>query len=193
MNALNNPFATDRVERMLAFRPEWAETTWEEIELRWQAINHRATLTGHHGSGKTTFLDAWEKRLIKNGHEVISLFFNRERRLLSPTDWQALKDCTGKIILLDGEEQLNWWARRKFYQLSQQADGVLVTRHSPGKFPPLLHFEADIRTLELCIQELAPKHHHTLSPQLERWWQQSNGNIREVLLKCYDVLARSDV
>jgi hypothetical protein len=193
VNALNNPFATDRVERALAFRPEWAGTTWKEIELRWKHLDHHVTLTGHHGSGKTTFLDAWKKRLIENGHEVISLFFNRESRSLSPADWQALKNCTEKTILLDGEEQLNWWARRKFYQLSQQADGVLVTRHGPGKLPTLLHFESDIKTLELCIHQLAPEHHQTLSPHLEVWWQQCNGNIREILLKCYDVLGRSDV
>jgi len=191
VNALNNPFATDRVERVLAFRPEWAGTTWKEIELRWKSLNHHATLTGHHGSGKTTFLDAWKKRLIEDGHEVVSLFLNRESRSLTPVGWQALENCSGKTILLDGEEQLSWRARRKFHQLCQQADGVLVTRHSRGKLPTLLHFESDIRTLELCIQQLAPEHHQILSPRLELWWQQCNGNIREILLKCYDALGNT--
>ena len=188
MNALNNPFATDRVERVLAFKPEWAGTTWKEIELRWQSLNRRATLTGRHGSGKTTFLDVWGKRLSKDGHEVVSLFLNRESRSLTPADWLALENCAGKTILLDGEEQLNWRARRKFYRLTQPAKGILVTRHSNGKRPNLLHLDPDLDLIHRCVRELSPDLYPQLAPQLPKLWKKHAGNLRHILLDCHDAV-----
>lgn len=188
MNARENPFATDRIEQLLVFNPEWCGTTWSEIDTQWQKLGRRASLTGRHGAGKTTFIDAWQKRLHQNGHQTVRLFLNRECHTLQSNHWNSLKNCSGKIILLDGEEQLGWLARRKFYQYSKHAKGLLVSRHSQGKLPPLLDFHPDIQTVEHCIQKIAPDHFGQLSPHLADWWQQHDGNIRHILLRCYDTL-----
>lgn len=188
MNARDNPFATDRVERLLRFRPEWSGTRWKDIDQRWKNLGKRATLTGRHGSGKTTFLGAWQNRLAANGHEIIYLFFNRQDRSPTLAHWQALGDCQGKTILLDGEEQLNWRARMKLYRLARNADGLLVTRHNKGKLPTLLHFDPGIDVLKQCVQTLAPYHADQLSVHLPGWWRTDDGNIREVLLRCYDAV-----
>jgi hypothetical protein len=195
MQARDNPFATDRVERVLAFNPEWAGTTWHAIETRWQKLGRRAILTGRHGSGKTTFLDAWKNRLsqnnqdIQDGHETLDLFLNREKTTLTPESWLALENCTEKTIILDGEEQLSWLARRKFHRLTRNAHALLVTRHRPSNLPTLLHLDPDITTLHLCVQQLAPDHYPRLTPDLPTWWNQTQGNIREALLLCYDAMA----
>ena len=171
---------------MLAFRPEWSGPSWDTIDQRWNELHHRAALIGRHGSGKTTFLDAWNRRLLKNSCEVEQLFLNRETTNLSEDAWQILEDCTGKIILLDGEEQLNWIQRRRFYQLTQKAAGLLVTRHREGKLPTLQHFDPSIEILHTAVRELAPDHFEQLAPQFPHWWKDYHGNIREILLRCYD-------
>ncbi|MCP5536820.1 MAG: hypothetical protein H7A51_11400 [Akkermansiaceae bacterium] len=188
MNARDNPFATDRVERLLAFRPEWSGTDWNTIDGRWKNNNHRGTLTGRHGSGKTTFIDAWKKRLTGQGDHVICFFLNRDQRDLSPGHWQQLENCADSTVILDGEEQLSWLARRRFYQLTSRTSGLLVSRHEGGKLPELLHFDPDLRILRLCIEHLAADHYQQLSPHLVDWWEQTHGNIREVLLRCYDAV-----
>lgn len=189
--ARHNPFATDRMEHMLAFDPSWANTSWEAIDQQWHLFNQRAAITGRHGAGKTTFLDAWKNRLTANGHEIVSLFLNRDHPSFSAQDWETIKNSSGKIILLDGEEQLDWKDRRAFYQLSKQSAGLLVTRHRKNHLPVLAHLEPDIQILQRCIEKLAPEYHDQLSPHLPKWWKQSKGNTREVLLKCYDVVSQS--
>ncbi|MBT8036654.1 MAG: hypothetical protein KJO21_03825 [Verrucomicrobiae bacterium] len=188
MQAHDNPFATDRVERLLTFNPAWADTSWPSIETRWQKLGRRATLTGRHGSGKTTFLDAWKKRLHQDGHESLDLFLNRENSTLDPKSWQALAHCIGKTIILDGEEQLSWIARRKFYALTRDAHALLVTRHRASKLPCLLHLDPAISLLDRCVQALAPDHYDALRTHFPSWWHQTRGNIRESLLLCYDAV-----
>ena len=186
ISARHNPFATDRVERMLSYHPEWSGTSWQEIDQRWQALNRRAALIGRHGSGKTTFIDAWKARLIDQGCGVTHLFLNRETSRLSGDDWRVLEDGAGNVIILDGEEQLNWSQRRQFYQLTQKAAGLLVTRHRLGKLPPLQHFAPSIEVLHACVRQLAPDCYDQLAPMFPTWWKEDHGNIREILLRCYD-------
>lgn len=195
MQAHDNPFATDRVERVLAFKPEWAGTSWDSLETRWQELNRRATLTGRHGAGKTTFLDAWKNRLSQkhqDDHQILALFLNRESRTLKPESWLALEKCTKKTILLDGEEQLSWFARRKFHYLTRNAHALIITRHRKSSLPCLLHLDPDITTFHRCVQLLAPDHYARLKPDLQVWWYQTHGNIREALLLCYDAMGRVD-
>lgn len=182
--AHNNPFATDRVERVLRFRPEWAGTSWQELDARWQHCGQRACLTGRHGAGKTTFIDAWADRQAPA--RVLRLFLNRDHSSILSGDWSALAGAKGKIVILDGEEQLGWRQRRKFYRLTADADGLLVSRHRRGQLPTLLHFDPDIEMLERCVQALAPEHLDHLRPDFPIWWKQHRGNIREILLRCYD-------
>ena len=182
MRAHENPFSTDRIERLLYYRPEWVGMSWEELETRWQQLGCKGSLIGPHGAGKTTLLDKWVKRIESQGHEVVRLFLNRENRKI--TDWSVIANATKKVIILDGEEQLDWLARRKFYRLSSNAKGVVVTRHSKGKLPILLTITPSIEVLHLCIQEVAPE--MTDLPQLTEWWKEEKGNIRHVLLRCYD-------
>ena len=167
MLARYNPFATDRVERLLTFQPEWSGTTWEELEKKWVSQNYRATITGRHGTGKTCFLNTWATRLRHASKQApIRIFLNTEQPKVTDSQWENLAHSQGKTIILDGEEQLGLHARMKFYRLTKNASSVLVTRHSQGKLPTLIHFNPDIHMLHKCIKKLAPDHYQQLSPQL---------------------------
>lgn len=187
MLARDNPFATDRVEQILTFNPAWTGHTWIDLDQQWQRLGQRATITGKHGAGKTCFLDAWSDRVKNNlSTPVLRLFLNQEKKNFSHHEWQSLTHCQGKTIILDGEEQLGLRARNKFYRLTQNASGLLVTRHTPGKLPTLAHLDPDIRILHSCIKKLAPDHYAQLSPQLPTLWKNHHANIRHILLECYD-------
>lgn len=193
MSARHNPFATDRVERLLAFQPGWASTVWSEIETRWNKLGCRAAITGRHGSGKTTCLDAWQLRLEQQGRDVQRIFLNRDRRKLAEADWQGLRYCAGKVVLLDGEEQLAWVDRQRLQRLSRSADGLLVSRHrrfslTGLSLPVVLHLDPGTEVLRRCVQILAPDQLDLLEPQLKIWWRQEKGNIRQILLRCYDAM-----
>ncbi len=112
MNASENPFATDRTQRLLAFRPEWAGTTMPELTAQWEKLNRRAEILGRHGAGKSTLLDSWKLQLKSNNQPYIHIFLNRAQKQLSDNQWQEITNCHGKTILIDGEEQLSWYARK---------------------------------------------------------------------------------
>jgi len=182
MRAHENPFSTSRIEEILTFRPEWLGFTWNDIEQRWSECNYRASIIGPHGSGKTTLLDAWAKRMKNDGQEVIHCFLNQEKPNLE--HWEELADSRGKIIILDGEEQLSFMMRRKLYKITAHSKGILVTRHSKGKLSTMMNLKPDISILRRCIQEIDPSLKSL--PELEKWWIEERGNIRMILLRCYD-------
>lgn len=192
MRACDNPFSTTKVERTLGFDPQLNGTSWEAIESRWLELGKRAALIGPHGAGKTTFIDAFAKRLHARGVEIYRLFLNTEASIISSDQWHELSNCQGKVVILDGEEQLSFLQRRRFYKLTHSATGVLISRHSKGKLPSLLDFTPRMETLEHCVKMLAPAHYEQLAPSLDHWWIVHRGNIREILLRCYDRMTKID-
>ncbi|BDS06825.1 hypothetical protein NT6N_18650 [Oceaniferula spumae] len=190
MTARDNPFATDRAERLLRFRSEWIGSSMSELTSRWEKLHRRAAITGRHGAGKSTLLDSWATHLGVQNQPVTRLFLNRDTRTLTPDQWHAIEDCHGKTILLDGEGHLSWKERRKVHQLSQNAAGLLVTRHKKGSLPILCHLNPDIEILHRCVRKLAPEEYPSLAPNFPRWWKQHRGNIRDILLECYDSITR---
>ena len=176
----------------MGFDPQLNDTSWETIETRWLELRQRAALIGPHGAGKTTFIDAFTLRLRSNDTQVYRLFLNSERALISSEQWADLSLSQGKIVILDGEEQLSFLQRRRFYKLTHNATGVLISRHSKGKLPSLLDFTPRMETLAHCVRTLAPGHYEQLAPHFDQWWAEHNGNIREILLRCYDWMAEMD-
>ncbi len=191
MQAHENPFATDRVERLLSFRPVWSTITWEQLDQAWQQAGFRGAITGRHGAGKTTLISSWKHRLAERGTDYLELFLNREAKSLSEAEWESLEDpsIAQKIVILDGDEQLGYFDRRRFYRLTQQAKGLIVTRHRQNHLSTLAHLDPSIDILKQCVKELAPQHYPALEPHFQAWWKSKKGNIREILLECYDAIA----
>lgn len=121
MRARDNPFSTNRIEKILRFDPTLIGSSWNEIESRWLSLNKRAALIGPHGAGKTTFMDSFSQRLIDQGFEIFRIFLNSENPKVSSEQWRELSNSSGKTIILDGEEQLSALQRWRVHRLTRQS------------------------------------------------------------------------
>ncbi|NNJ86066.1 MAG: hypothetical protein HKP20_02745 [Akkermansiaceae bacterium] len=135
-------------------------------------------------------VDTWRARLTQQGHDVFSLFLNSDQKNLSETQWQTLQDCPAKTIILDGEEQLSWRARCRFYQTTRNCTALIVLRHHPGKLPTLIHLDPDIKLLHRCVRVLSPQFYPQLRPLLPIMWKNHHGNLRNTLLNCFDAVSK---
>jgi hypothetical protein len=188
MNASENPFSTGRVERLLAFDPSLIGCSWELIEARWAALDRRACVTGHHGAGKTSFLDAMARRLAPTGR-VERLFFNDRRQVLSSEDHSLLEACNDAVLLIDGDEYLSWSERRKVMRKSLAARGCLFARYRTGKLPELLKLSSSRELAEALLARISPEWGKSLEEDLGRRLEKQRGNLRELWLEYYDLAA----
>ncbi len=189
MNASQNPFATGRVERLLGFDPELIGTSWETIDERWHELGRRACVVGHHGSGKTTFLDAMAKRL---GGRVDRLFFNDGKRRLSAEDLKVLDGCAGAFLLVDGDEYLGWMERRRLLRASARAKGTLFARHQSRGLPKLLRLKADPKLARVLLGRISEEWLQKFEGALDSRLAQLDGNLRDLWLDCFDSARRAD-
>ncbi|BCX48274.1 hypothetical protein HAHE_21820 [Haloferula helveola] len=185
MKARENPFAPGRMERVLPFDPELVGTTWQEIESRWESLGRRACVVGHHGAGKTTFLDGFERRLCGRV-PVVRLFFNRSKRRLEPEDLEKLGDLGGKCLLVDGDRHLPLRDRIELWHGARKASGVVSARHRAGRLPVLLGLRSNPQLAESLLGRACPKEAAEFRELLPALLRRHRGNIRNVWLECYD-------
>lgn len=191
MIARDNPFAPSRLEKVLPFDPALIGTTWEDLETTWQRLGHRAAITGRHGAGKTSLLNAWEQRLGASGHPTARLSFNRERNRLDASDRAILRDCADKILLVDGDCHLPWLQRRELRRASRAAVGVLLARHHPGPWPALICLKPDLQLAETLLHRAAPQFAPHLQASLDQKLGNHRGNLRELWLDYYAQLSEA--
>lgn len=199
IRARENPFASDRVEELLAFEPEWLGHSWEGLIGRLRDQEYRAAVVGAHGSGKTTLLSGLRERLEQQGFRVEEFFLNEEQKTLSEIDWGRLTDVNageggaGKVLVfLDGAEQMSRKDWRRFQAGTSCCGGLVITQHRPGKLPLLVKTETDIKMFREFVGRLAPDFDCD-GEVVERMYFRSNGNIREALWQCYDWAAKGRV
>lgn len=186
MTARGNPFAPGRVRRLLGFDPALAGTSWEALDARWRGLGWRAAVTGHCGSGKTSLLDAWAVRLDE---PPLRLFFNDRHRVLEAEDRVLLACCAGKVLFVDGEDHLGWRERRELRRATLAARAVLVARHRAGGWPELVRLRSDPRQAAILLERAAPEWAEHFLPGIAPRWDRCGGNLRELLLGCYDEVA----
>ncbi|MCF6312836.1 MAG: hypothetical protein L3J39_10335 [Verrucomicrobiales bacterium] len=186
--ARDNAFSSERVDELLPFEPEWLGQTWQGLMQRLVQLDYRAAVVGPHGSGKSTLLQGLKLRLQEDGVEVVSFFLNEDSRSLSEVDWQRLREAGGKVVFLDGAEQLDWLRRRRFYALASHCRGVVVTQHQASDLPLLIETQTSLKMLQDFVNRLDP----TFAQRgicLDTLFQENGGNLREALWSCYDLVA----
>ena len=150
----SNPFATRFV---LPGQVEWigAKDYFEQLASRWKALNCRAAIVGRHGSGKSTVLEhfvpligdvIWRRDaegrvvLADLSGDISSTVANKER---PHTVWLQLRRTAlrsmvipweelnrGRLLILDGYEQLPCWRRAALIARTKlRGVSLLVTSH----------------------------------------------------------------
>lgn len=177
MRARDNPFASDRVERLRYRLPEGL--TWEGLLERLASLRYRAALVGPHGRGKTTLLEELARRLSARGYGVRTVTLRHDERRM---DWSRLRGLGAEdILLLDGAELLGRiaWLRVRFR--CRRAGGLIVTSHRPGLLPTLLECETTPELLAGLARELTGE-----ELEVGELFARHGGNVRMAFWEMYD-------
>ena len=185
MKAGDNPFAPGRLERVLGFDPALAETSWEALEEKWRELGCRAAVTGHQGSGKSALLRAW----VKRSDSPVFLHFNEQRRRLDETQRCELAEGAGRFWFIDGEDYLRASDRRKLHQAAECSAGIVVSRYRAGSWPTLIRLTATPTLASILLDRTAPTLAEKFLPDLAQRFRRCRGNLRKLLLECYDELS----
>lgn len=177
MRARDNPFASDRVERLRYRLPEGL--TWDDLLERLAALRFRAALVGPHGRGKTTLLEELAPRLTTRGFRVRTITLRQDERRV---DWKRFRNLgPDDVLFLDGAELLGRLAWLRVRLSCRQAGGLIVTSHRPGLLPTLLECKTTPELLAGLVRELTGEELET-----GELFARHGGNLRLVFWEMYD-------
>lgn len=181
MKPRQNPFRADCVCALPFVAGEKnAEKLWEKLENQ----NGRGAIIGPCGTGKTTFLDGFERELQRRDFTVSRLDFSSENRVL-PADLPRATNSQS-AILVDGWEQLSWRDAWKLRRACAPFRVVVATSHRPIWLPIWFQTRTSPQLLEsLCADLGAP----ISADFAEKLWQKHRGNLRLALRELYDLAA----
>ena len=178
MRPRDNPFASDRVERLRYRLPEGL--TWDRLLERLADLRHRAALVGPHGRGKTTLLEELAPRLTARGFRVRTVTLRQEERRM---DWTRLRGLgADDVLLLDGAELLGRFAWLRVRFACRRAGGLIVTSHRAGLLPTLLECETTPELLAELVRELTGAEMKTRG-----LFDRHGGNLRMAFREMYDL------
>lgn len=189
MRARENPFRSDRIER-IAYRFE--RDTWDTLLERFARLSRRAAIVGPEGTGKTTLLEQTAGRLSEIGCNAVL-----ER--MSPADGAAhagriLRRASAlaarDVLLLDGADHLPPLAWLRLRRRTRSAGGLLITSHRAGMLPTLIDTSVSLRTVREVVAELLGGGCPAIDRVLPGLLAGRCGNVRLVLRDLYDLYGR---
>lgn len=177
LRARDNPFASDRVERLRYRLPEgW---TWDRLLERLADLRFRAAIVGPHGRGKTTLLEELARRLSVRGFRVRTVTLRQEERKV---DWSRLRGLEADdVLLLDGAELLGRFAWLRVRFRCRRAGGLIVTSHRTGLLPTLLECSTTPELLAALVRELTGE-----DVEVAELLARHDGNVRMAFWEMYD-------
>jgi hypothetical protein len=185
----SNPFSSRNVRPgavPFIFRPgESAEKLVDQLA----ADQWCGQIIGPHGSGKSTLLAELMPQLAARGRKVsLCELHDGERRL--PTSAPALSRLTsGDQLVIDGYEQLGWWARLNIRSRAwRNGFGLLVTAHQDVGLPTLYATAVDREIAHRVLAHLLPGGAASITAEdLDFRLAAQQGNLREALFDLYDL------
>ncbi|MFO7904391.1 MAG: hypothetical protein R6U98_17135 [Pirellulaceae bacterium] len=154
-----NPFSTRHVQPgALEFLFPPGENADRLVE-RLRTFGWWGQLLGPHGAGKTTLLHTLRPRLEKAGRQIEWYTLRGGQRRLPKTPRPTrTASPRNNLIIVDGYEQLDRWARWQLKRRCRRAgSGLLVTSHADAGFPLIHQVQPSLPiVLRLVSQLLAP-------------------------------------
>ena len=156
--------------------------------------NGNGQIVGPHGTGKTTLTFELQKRVDRLNDSDTNYRFVRKtvgpRRTIRTSNPVAeFKPHSKTILVLDGVELLSWLQRLAMIKTCQRKRiGLLVTSHRPvWGLPILVSVKPDRSQLEAIVHQLTRDCDFQIpTERLDELYTNSDGNIREALMSCYD-------
>jgi energy-coupling factor transporter ATP-binding protein EcfA2 len=139
----SNPFSTRYVQPgRISFQLRDGVTIEQLFDRFLQIPTRRAAIVGPHGSGKSSLLETMRKSIPSqyavDAHRLSSESTRRDR---TGARWELASQRWGTqtIVIVDGFEQVGWWAQYRLRQLVRNHESrLLITTHSPIRRFPLL-------------------------------------------------------
>jgi hypothetical protein len=154
MNASENPFASERLERLPFRFPEGDD--WESLLSRLAGQRWRGAIVGPPGSGKTTLIEQLIPHLEEKGFGP-RLFTFRPEHSLSERQ-AALAQVTSlkapEFLLVDGAEQFTTRQWLSVTTAGASCAGLVITQHRGGRLPTIHSCEPNPTLLETLVVEL---------------------------------------
>lgn len=159
---------------------------WDLLFDRFELLNRRAAIIGPHGTGKTTFLNGFERRLVDRDWSVrrVQLRVGQRRDVMAQIG--SVDERT--IVLLDSAGVLPVWSWPWLKWRLRRVGGLVITAHQRTNLPTLLETAANATIFTRLVEDLAPEWSNALRPQLPAMIERQDGNLREVLRELYDVV-----
>jgi len=161
----------------------------DSLIARLESLNWQGAIIGPHGSGKSTLLAALLPRLAAAGREPLPVTLHAAGRRLPPeflqAAWAALRPS---VLVVDGYEQLGWWARWQLRRVCRRrGHGLLVTAHHRGRLPVLHNTTTSVElALRLVGRLSAACGGEVPADVVAASFERHGGNLREVLMDLYD-------
>lgn len=203
---ISNPFATRFVAPGRIPWMQTSDTTLQSLSHKFLVeLGSRGAIIGLHGTGKTTILTHLLPLLggVRYRHSIdqpLQIDESPEANLVwlqlraKHQPWRTVQDSRahwgrGRILVLDGFEQLNRIARYCVIAATQfRKTGLLVTAHDTVPLPTLHKTQMDVETAAEVIRHVHPTwlEDARQSFELRRLLQRHNLNLREVMMEMYD-------
>ncbi len=185
-----NPFNSKHIDS-IPYR--FIDGGWDELLSNLSRMGWRGAIVGPHGCGKTTLLHELSIKLDSCGFKPLLISFNSDRRSPDASEWESLSNPIQQkqFLLIDGAEQLPWYLWRRIKWLSKSFSGLVVTCHQPGILPTLYNCRPSVTLCREILGELVRDKPALLNLgiEVERIYEESNGNMRSVFRELYDKLA----
>jgi energy-coupling factor transporter ATP-binding protein EcfA2 len=184
----SNPFATCWTKPgALAFRfPAGANA--EQIVGRLAAQGWRGEIVGPHGSGKSTLLETLQPILSASGRQVTAITLRGRQRWLPRGFLRRALALPRPLVIIDGYEQLNWFARAWLqWRCRRSGAGLLVTSHASAGLPLLDRLDPDLDMIQHVVSKLT-EHRPTRVTTADIIASHAcrNSNVRELLFDLYE-------
>lgn len=205
VTAANNPFSQQRLER-LAYRFPNAEG-WESNLANLGLLNHRASIVGARGTGKSTLLRELHLRLNSaapaDRPQALLLDIPRRTTIADRSgltrqgqlEWlhSRLAEAQQQTwILIDGLERLCWrdgWCLTRRWASPQRCAGLVVTLHRPQRTLQLAPWVRTRPTADLVSElliELGVSDIHWQQRAHHLWKTCCHRSVRDVFRRLYD-------